>query len=460
MNKQYTIGLLLALLLSGSACDSVLDKDPVLEISSSAIFASPEKIETNLKGVYVQAREVIGKSLYLYTDLRGDDLKYLLQNGGGAINTYEMVINNTSSVNVSIWNDLYTTINEANIFMANLDEAEELEGVPYARYRAEAKFIRALAYYYLNTLYALPYNLDPESPSVPLRLLAETGLEHNGLARSSCRVVWDQVLADLSDETLAALPADLAGTYEGTTRATQAAVHALRQRVYLERGEWEQAVREGEAITGYALTADIRQNFTTPYYTSETIFSFPFAETNQSALGSYFYQGVNTVVDDTYGIVSYPLYSQAADVRFSSFLGEDKGAVILTKFPDYVTGSDWAPIFRYAETLLNLSEAYDQLGNEAKAKELLLRVRRRSLPQAQDALDESRLTGTYLQEAIYQERRLEFLGEAQRSLDIHRRVQTYEKQKGSVVPIVCAPSDPGYIWPIPLVEYEQNDQIN
>ena len=103
-----------------------------------------------------------------------------------------------------------------------------------------------------------------------------------------------------------------------------------------------------------------------------------------------------------------------------------------------------------------LAEAYYNIGNEAKAKELLLLVRRRSIAKSADALDETKLSGTTLRDAIYNERRLEFLGEGIRSIDIHRRGETFLKRAGSLREIKVLPTDKNYIWPIPLSETTQN----
>lgn len=455
-NMKYLLPVMLAPVLF-PACESILDKEPVLETTASEIFSSREKIESNLKGVYVDAKDIIGKSLYLYTDIRGDDFINILQNN--EVIPYEMGVGTTTSANATVWNGLYLTINEANLFMEHLRDAEAVAGEHYGRYMAEALFVRALCYYYLNTLYARPFKLNPDGASVPLRLEAETDTERNDLACSTTREVLEQIFEDLSDEHLSALPDDAAGTYDGVTRASQAAARMLRQRCYMEREEWAGAIAEGEAVAGYSLTADAGAPFSTPYCTSENIFSFPCSETNPGSVAGYYWEGTSYVIDYDCGIVSYPLYGQAGDARIAAFVGERASQHILTKFPDYTTGLDWVPVFRYAETLLNLAEAYYNTGDETKAAELLLKVRRRSIAAADDALEERTLTGETLCEAIYNERRLEFLGEALRSLDIHRRAQTYVKQQGTASEIVCAPEDYGYIWPIPEAETEHNSLI-
>ena len=119
---------------------------------------------------------------------------------------------------------------------------------------------------------------------------------------------------------------------------------------------------------------------------------------------------------------------------------------------------EWVHIFRYAETLLNLSESYYNIGNYQKAAELLDQVRRRSIPIG-DIIDVRSLTGEALKTAIYNERRAEFLGEGLRGLDISRRAEdfihpaaTTTNGKWNTV-VVATPADrTAYCWALPSYE--------
>ena len=90
------------------------------------------------------------------------------------------------------------------------------------------------------------------------------------------------------------------------------------------------------------------------------------------------------------------------------------------KFTDAKTKLQWVPIFRYAETLLDLAECYaNKAGGEATAKSLLKQVRGRSVDAATDPLKIDNLTGDALKEAIYNEKRLEFIGEGIRGIEYY-----------------------------------------
>lgn len=461
MNK-YIFTYLLAASTLLTSCSDFLDKEPALELTQKELFSDKAHIESNLLGVYSSAKDIIALRLFDFNEARGDEFINQSVNNNEAISSYEMSVGLTTIDNTETWTGLYEAINNANTFLEGLEEAKSIAGDDYAQYAAEAKFVRALAYYYLNDLYAQPYTLDKNAKSVPLRLTNGNSTTENDLARSTVSEVYAQILADLSDSNIAALPAET-NTYDAVTRASQGAAHALRQRIYMEQEDWAKAISEGLAITGYSLESDVRTLYSSPYYTKESIFSFPMAETNkggrQSAPVYYFYDGTRFVIDVTSGIYSKSGYALEADQRYAQLTGSVGTQKISTKFTDSSNYLDWTPIFRYAETLLNLAESYYAAGDEVNAKSYLLQVRRRAISAASDALDIDALTGNALKEAIYNERRAEFIGEAIRSLDIHRRGEDFVKQGGTVKEIKVTPTTNGYVWPIPTIERSANKLI-
>ena len=120
----------------------------------------------------------------------------------------------------------------------------------------------------------------------------------------------------------------------------------------------------------------------------------------------------------------------------------------------YKTGSpytDYAPIIRYSEVLLNLAEALARTntGVNAKALALLNAVRQRSdVATILAPADQAALIN-----AILLERRIEFLGEGLRNFDLMRLLQTIPA-KGSIT--AKAASEQGYIWPISADELSLN----
>ena len=459
-NKILAIGFIGLALFSSCADD--LDKEPKLNLTDKEIFADSQHIESNLLGIYGSAKSIIGLRFFNFNVARGDEFINQSVNANEAIASYEMTVGQTTSDNTETWTKLYQTINNANTFLEKINDAKEIAGDNYGKWVAEAKFVRALSYYYLNSLYAQPYLLNKDAKSVPLRLKSEDNTGNNNLKRSTVAEIDAQILEDLSDENINNLPA-AAGTYDAVTRATQGAAHVLRQRIYMEQGQWDKAIEEGLAVKGYSLEGDISNLFKSPFITNETIFSFPMSETNrgsrQSAPAYYFYDGTRFVIDYTSGILSKAGYSITNDARVKELTGKVGTQPISTKFKDSQNYLDWTPVFRYAEVLLNLAESYYQNGDEPSARKYLNEVRRRSVKESDDVIDISSLTREALKTAIYNERRAEFIGEGIRSLDIHRRGEDFIKQGGTVKEIHITPAINGYIWPIPTIESSANKLI-
>ena len=465
--KQNNILLALTAAVLSAGCSGFLDKTPFLQLTDTSIFSSPERIEGVVKGVYTQMKEntFIGSKTYACIENMGDDMNNVSGNGYECTFSYNMEVGKETRDNYQTWTGAYLAIQSANTVLENLETAREVVGDSYPKYVQEVKFCRALSYYYLTQLYGKPYMLDGgTSLAVPLRLKAEKSSANNDLRQSTVAEVYAQVLEDTRE--YAALPQPADADYS-INRASQAAVHMLRMRVYMAMEQWQQAIEEGEAIQGYELAPDVTAPFQSNPSCTESIFSFPFDGTNNGGgpqyAACYFYTtGNSLVLDRESGIHSplYPLYNLPADARTGSLIATASSSQdVLTKFTDKTTYLDWVPVFRYAETLLNLSECYWQTGQEDKAIGALEQVRRRSLAAADDPLDLSTLSGDSLREAICLERRAELVGEAIRALDIKRRCETFVKKKGTPAEFSCPPASSGYTWPIPTIETANNKAI-
>ena len=113
--------------------------------------------------------------------------------------------------------------------------------------------------------------------------------------------------------------------------------------------------------------------------------------------------------------------------------------------------TDYAPVIRYAEVLLNLAEALARTNTAVSAKSvaLLNAVRKRS----DAAVTLAPATQADLINAILTERRIEFLGEGLRNFDLMRLLQTIPA-KGTIP--AKASTEQGYIWPISSDELSLN----
>jgi hypothetical protein len=113
---------------------------------------------------------------------------------------------------------------------------------------------------------------------------------------------------------------------------------------------------------------------------------------------------------------------------------------------------NYVPVIRYAEVMLNLAEALartNTAGVDARALALLNAVRQRSDAGATLAPT----TNAELLAAILNERRIEFISEGIRGLDILRQNIAFPA-KGTIAAV--PPTSLAYVWPIPFNELAFN----
>lgn len=483
IKNNLTKGLFALALVAGVfSCDTdLLDPSPEASLDSKIIFDSPDRVVSQLNGVYdaLKSGQLLGGRVFVYGDIRADNFVNETTNGVTGLETWRhTVVSSTNEVN-NTWNAAYFAINSANLFLDGLVASSEKYVVPtfpadfatvtVPRYSAEARFCRAVAYLYLVQLYARPYaDGNGASPGLPLRLQGESGPANNDLARSTVAEVYTQILADL-DFAEQNLPETNASALLNVTRAHRNAAIALKTRVYLNMGQYANVITEANKIVSagapfaassgvlHALQPVIANVFATPYTTTESIFSMPFTENDlpggQNGLGSYYNPGPAGIGDyslNLTGIFGNTTIWPATDARraMTSAVGTRR---YLRKFARGPQHLDYAPVIRYAEVLLNLSEAIARTtaGVDARSLALLNAIRNRSDASVTWApADNAELIN-----AIMAERNVELLGEGFRSNDFVRLLQTIPGKGtvGSVPPAAAV-----YIWPIPIGELNAN----
>lgn len=476
MNLTKKISLLLTFtipLFMMVSCEKDLDTEPTTSIQEDKVFDTPERILGQVNGLYDAAKsgQFLGGRYLIYNDIRAEEFINMRGNSVTGLLTWNFGLSSTAPEVENLWTTAYSTINKINLFLKGLDEnVSKVDPALYPQYKAEAKFLRALCYYDLVVLYARPYTLnDGSSPGLPLRLNAETTSANNDLARSSVKDVYNLILSDLNEAEVN-LPSKYTGTLLTTpilnvSRARSSAAVALKTRVYLSMGKYSEVVAEAKKIVTtdnvnpnampHKLEANVATPFTT-YTTSESVFSMPMTDGDgpgtQNQLGYYYNKLLPSAGEyslNANGIVANTEWS-ATDARRTNFILT--GTTMYLKKYNNSTFTDYVPVIRYAETILNYAEAAARVGDLAAATDLLKMIRNRSdasyvFPSA--AID----TQDELIKTILTERRIELLGEGFRSIDLLRLNQPIPA-KGSVNAV--QPSQTEYIWPIPNSEMLAN----
>jgi len=468
-------------LLAASCHNEYLDPVPKTSLSDLTVFENKERILAQVNGLYdfIKGNQFLGGRYFIYNDIRAENFYNVVPNGVTGLATWSHTLVSSTSEVQNLWGSVYTAINAINIFVDGLNsywEAGALEGIidedEYAQYKSEALTLRAISYFYLLQLYARPYNQNNgANPGLPLRLTAQRSSADNDLARSTVAEVYNQILSDLNTaEPLAIL--DYNDAELNVTRIHRNTIIAFKTRVYLHQSNWGKVISEAEKIvngsfessTGVenALQSNITDVFTS-YITSESIFSMPFTTTDQPgtqcALGSYYNpsptgQGdysLNT--SDPWAVYNNPLFS-TTDKRRDFLKNASNGLVYLIKFPSGPNYTDYAPVIRYSEVLLNYSEALVKEGGDvtSTALDLLNAVRGRSNPAGKYILADFASSDEFYT-ALQTERDIEFIGEGIRNFDILRNVASIPG-KYSVSAIL--PTQSEYVWPIPATELNIN----
>lgn len=474
--KKGLIGItVITSVITVSSCDSLLDTEPSTSLSASEIFSSSSRIEGLVNGTYksLKSSTLYGGKLYLFLDVRGEDFINLTGNTYTGYESWNNSYSSGSNDIESIWTAAYATINNANILIDGLSASNTvISDELRLQYLGEAHFIRALTYYTLVTVFAPPYKQDNgQSKALPLRLQAENTSANNDLARSTVEVIYDKIIEDLNFAE-SNLPEQYTTALLNTTRAHKNTAIALKTRVYLNKGDFENVVIEAKkvvpqtsspftATSGVAntLQSNIQTIFESNYTTTESILSMPATSSDsysgQSAIG-YIYNVNSEYYLNPDGILNNSLWS-SNDAR-RGFLRLTGERYFLKKYAKASPYIDYIPVLRYSEVLLNYAEALTRKTTPdlILAATLLQAVHNRSDASfvfPTDALD----TQEHLLETIRFERRIELLGEGFRSNDLLRDLLPIPaKGSSSLQAAVVKSTDKNYIFPFPNTEINSN----
>lgn len=459
--RTLAFGAMLALL---TACE-VTDLQPADALSESTAFQTPERIELAVAGVYDGAQSgfyaggavrgyPFGAAHLQQGDARGEDMVSVAAFYGI---TYDATYDATSPNNGYFWQTIYAMVNRANVVIDGIKKAPvggSLTQEAKNAYEGEMRFLRALGHFYLLVNFSRPYGDNPTTANggVPYRdqpVGTSTGItvdEASKVGRGTVAEGYEKILADL-DFAEANLPVTRTSGKQ-ITRATKGAAIALKTRIRLHQNNWAKVIEEANkliptsgtpvsSIGGYTLTATPMGAFGTANKSNtESIFSIENndvdnAGVNGAAPAMYIAsiaggRGILGISPLIWNQPFFPAndYRKSADMVLQDGASSPgRGAYFSKKYADAVNRTDNAPIIRYAEVLLNAAEAIARSSNsvDPRALALLNAVRNRAVPEGSGRYTAASFAnGQELTRAILNERRIEFLAEGMRWLDIHR----------------------------------------
>ncbi|GHA53586.1 membrane protein [Pontibacter akesuensis] len=433
-----------------SSCEDALDVDPTTEIPGETAVNDLTSLERAAYGAYsaLQPTDYYGLRYLVYQDVYADNLAH-----AGTFSTDREVSNrNINQSNLQIaetWASIYLVINRANTV---IEQANELVANDVVAQEdadlilGQMYFLRGLAYFDLVKVFG----------GVPLELTAVRDLtDIDFKARSSQEEVYQSIISDLQ-QAEALLPPET-GT---PTTASGLAASALLARVYLQQGNNAQAAAKATEVIEsgqYNLVSDFEDVFLLES-NNEIIFSIEYTTNDQNGLGS----ATNLSTPGQKFVVRQDLFDALqesgarGDERFAATAqAVGQGNLKLLKYEDDVNNSDDVIVLRLAEMYLIRAEALARQGTLTGL----------AAPQVLSDINQIRtraglsrlltLTNSAALNEILEQRRLEFVGEGLRFMDLKRYNRTCEEIG------FCEATGAAYrnLWPIPLQELELNPSL-
>lgn len=459
-----TVGLVICTCLMLSACDDFLDTKPYDFVAPETFYTNESECKMALAGVYYTLvyQEIYG-NFYSCMISNVDDLSYYQRNSGAL--TSQVYGNDHNAGNQHVWGAwevLYKGINNANMLLENIDNADMEESIK-TRMKGEAKFLRA---YYHFLLVQGWYE-------VPLRKESFKDVNNSQLESTSHEEALDWIIqemeacVDMVDDS----DYDLSPSYvkKNTVMGILARVYLWRagypanggQPYYAKAAEWAKKVKDSNKHhlnpDVYALWKNLASDqYDTEY--NESIWEAEFIG-NRSAdgLGNYTDGRIGNVIGNlqqcatttgtgySYGfyaasLILWDLFEEndlRRDLSIAPYKINNKDEKINWKDTELVqrccgkfrreweTSSykekNWTPenypILRYADVLLMLAEAENEAnqGPTDLAYECINTIRKRA-----GISELSGLSYVDFQQAVRDERARELCFESLRKYDLVR----------------------------------------
>jgi hypothetical protein len=253
MKKYFKYLLIAGLAASMASCTKSLDVENPNESDEENFWTNSANAVQGVNAIYgnFYRNGAYSRWLPFYMDVRSDQgystspWNELRSIGAHNITQYSF------EVQYETWNHHWRGVYRANQVLAYVPGIE-MDNTLKTRLLGEAKFLRALYYYNLVTIWGnIPLILEPSRPTDRPSQVPQAE-------------VWAQIEKDLT-EAAAALPPSYTGDDIG--RATRGAAYGLLGRAHLQQKEYQQTIDalkwlvEGEGRVNYDLVPNYHDNF-------------------------------------------------------------------------------------------------------------------------------------------------------------------------------------------------------
>lgn len=235
--KFWPVGLAVLLIQGFSSCQKELTYTPEVFVSAQSVYKDEPGAIAGVTGIYLQLQTLKKSDYQLIGVIGTDEVRCCYQaQGYGAywagvvgLDVYDITFNSQNSGITGFWTDCYQGIANANAAILNIPQIKNFaEPAVQTRLEGEARFMRAVYYFYLVQLYG----------DVPMPL--ENTSFANGLPRVPQAQVYSQIETDLKFAVANCwTKSQLTGNDAG--RASAEAAKALLGKVYLTLHDYADA---------------------------------------------------------------------------------------------------------------------------------------------------------------------------------------------------------------------------
>jgi hypothetical protein len=450
--KVLAISLIAAGMFS-SCKQEFLETKPTDKTSTADAFATTKNAWAAVNGmhrymwsqIYGQQSQGGYAGNMLKVDIYGEDLVFPNTASGWLRGEYQWLSNSNPShyANLYHWGFHYALIGNANMIIANIDNAVG-EQKDKDAIKAEALTYRAFSYFQLVQLFGKRYVAGQPNSDLGVSLILTPST--TPVPRSTVAEVYAQIDADISEAI--ALFNSSGFKRNAKSHFDINVAQGLKARVALTKQDWATAIEAARAArAGYPLmnSADYVKGFNN-YDNNEWLWGSRIITAETNYFYSFFaYMSHNfnsTVIRTNPKLIFSKLYDKISDTDVRKTLFDPTGtawtmpATSYQRFPymhkkflvnDPANSVGDIPYMRAAEMYLIEAEALAAQGKDAEAAQVLYDL----VITRDPGYTKSTKTGAELMDEILTQRRIELWGEGFRFYDLKRRGLKLDRTGGN-----------------------------
>lgn len=480
--KRAIIYITSALLLTCSSCGKgFLNVTPIDNLSGNNYWKSEADVDQFVVGIYSKFREATMTKIFFPAtgDLRNAPTQRTSATSGAERNYISHLrVNNLNATlhgdfayfnfeGISDWGSFYNMVQLSNIVLFEIDKLDNgiLTEEKKLKYKAEAVFLRNIAYFFMVRLFGdVPYYTEAYHSKAIGRTNMLTVLENSyqDVLGSYKNLPWtyedpsivgNRAMRGAAITLMMHMNMWLAGFSEENKSMYYERVEALGKEV-MEQNENSYELlalnrtkeifkgRTREGLFEIVQNLNYGETFSLTATYADYVLRFP----NKRNLVSYIFY------DSKFMEKLYPEegQDQRKTVWFDQYINNSSGQMQMLKFVNVFMeeGEDFNPddnqiVFRYADPILLRAEALAELGRDAEAREVVNIVRQRA--NADLAVSQS---GEELKDFIWWERTRELMGEGHFFYDLVRTKKVINSSYTMAPMSVDAFNKGGWTWPI------------